>query len=222
MKYIIVDFEMNPIAREHKVERKICRSEIIEIGAVILDESYAVIGEFKTLVRPQYNDTIYKKYEELTGISMQMVYGSPKFNQAYDMFAKWCDSYEDDYEIYAWSETDYKQVSAEMELKQYAGREKFLAFDRWFDFQKEFMQVMELEHVLSLEKALNYAGVEYKGHMHDALWDAKNTAELFEIIRVEDKYNMVLKGIKETLKAKPMSSTLGDMFDFSKLMSQME
>ena len=121
-----------------------------------------------------------KLYETLTGITTQMVYGSPKFVKAYDMFVKWCESYGADYEIYAWSETDYKQVLAEMELKQYAGKDKFLSFDKWFDFQREFMDKMELEHIMSLEKALNYACVEYKGHMHDALCDAKNTAELFE------------------------------------------
>lgn len=70
MNYIIVDLEMNPIAGEYKDERKICRSEIIEIGAVIMDESFLVMGEFRTLVKPQFNDCIYKKYETLTGISM--------------------------------------------------------------------------------------------------------------------------------------------------------
>ena len=60
MNYIIVDFEMNPVAGEYKEERKICRSEIIEIGAVILDESFLVLGEFKTLVKPQYNHCIQK------------------------------------------------------------------------------------------------------------------------------------------------------------------
>ena len=40
MNYIIVDFEMNPIAKEYIAEKQICRSEIIEIGAVIMDENY--------------------------------------------------------------------------------------------------------------------------------------------------------------------------------------
>ena len=86
MNYIIVDFEMNPVAGEYKAERQICRSEIIEIGAVIMDESFMVLGEFKTLVKPQYNDSIYKKYDTLTGISTQMVYGAPSFAIAYEMF----------------------------------------------------------------------------------------------------------------------------------------
>ena len=37
MKHIVIDLEMNKIARSSEA-RKICKSEIIEIGAVMLDE----------------------------------------------------------------------------------------------------------------------------------------------------------------------------------------
>ena len=40
MIYVFVDFEMNMIDSEYKKEKKICKSEIIEIGAVKLDEDY--------------------------------------------------------------------------------------------------------------------------------------------------------------------------------------
>ena len=117
-KYFMVDFEFTnynrPVGRPSAYF-----SEIIEIGAVVMDESYMVLGEFKTLVKPQYNDSIYKKYETLTGISTQMVYGAPTFATAYEMFVKWCESYGSEYEIYAWSENDYNQLVAEMELKHY-------------------------------------------------------------------------------------------------------
>ena len=48
-----------------------------------------------------------------------MVYGAPTFVTAYEMFVKWCESYGSDYEVYAWSENDYSQLVAEMELKHY-------------------------------------------------------------------------------------------------------
>jgi hypothetical protein len=38
MKTIFVDFEMNPINTSFKEARQICKNEIIEIGAVLLDE----------------------------------------------------------------------------------------------------------------------------------------------------------------------------------------
>lgn len=205
MNYIIVDFEMNPVAGEYKEERQICRCEIIEIGAVTMDESFMVLGEFKTLVKPQYNDSIYKKYETLTGISTQMVSGAPTFATAYEMFVNWCESYGSDYEVYAWSENDYNQLTAEMELKQYKKADKMRPLENWFDFQKEYTEKLGLERIMSLEKALDYAGIEFEGHMHDALCDAKNTAELFAIVRNEERCNVVLKAVMGGLE----SDTIG-------------
>ena len=221
MNYIIVDFEMNPVAGEHKEERKISRNEIIEIGAVIMDESFLVLGEFKTLVKPQFNDVIYKKYETLTGISTQMVSGAPTFATAYEMFVNWCESYGNDYEVYAWSENDYNQLTAEMKLKQYSKPDKMRPFEKWFDFQKEYTEKLGLERIISLEKALNYAGIVFEGHMHDALCDAKNTAELFAIVRNEERCRAALQAVIDVLSPKNTGSTLGDLFDFSALRAQL-
>lgn len=220
MNYIIVDFEMNPVAGEYKEERQISHSEIIEIGAVIMDESFLVLGEFKTLVKPQFNDSIYKKYETLTGISTQMVCGAPTFITAYEMFVNWCESYGNEYEVYAWSENDYNQLVAEMTLKNYNRTEMMKPLDNWFDFQKEYTEKLGLERIMSLEKALDYAGIEFEGHMHDALCDAKNTAELFAIVRNEERCNVVLKVVMDALSPKNVCSTLGEMIDFGALMMQ--
>ena len=221
MNYIVVDFEMNPVDGKYIEERKICRCEIIEIGAVIMDESFMVLGEFKTLVKPEYNDCIQKKYETLTGISTQMVSGAPTFVTAYEMFANWCESYGTDYEVYAWSDSDYHQLTSEMKLKKYDKEEMMRPLESWFDFQKEFKEALGLERIPSLEKALNYAGIDFAGRMHDALCDAKNTAELFAIMRNEERCKVVLGAVMEALKPKKMTSSLGDMFDFGALMAQL-
>ncbi len=221
MNYIIVDFEMNQIASRYTEEKKICRMEIIEIGAVIMDESFLVLGEFKTLVKPQYNDEIFKRYETLTGISTGMVSGAPTFATAYEMFVNWCESYSSEYEIYAWSENDYHQLVAEMTLKSYTCEEKMKPLKNWFDFQKEYVEKLGLERVISLEKALDYAGIPFEGRMHDALWDAKNTAELFAIVRNEVRCNRVLKSVMEALQPKEIGSSLGEMFNFGALMAQL-
>ena len=63
MKHIVVDLEMNHLARDYKEERIICSMEVIEIGAVVLDEAYSEIGSFKTFVKPQYNDEINRTSE---------------------------------------------------------------------------------------------------------------------------------------------------------------
>ena len=220
MNYIIVDLEMNPIAEENKAARKISRNEIIEIGAVIMNENLHILGEFKTLVKPEYNVCIYKKYENLTGISTQMVSSAPTFATAYEMFVNWCESFGTNYEIHAWSENDYNQIVAEMLLKNYTREDMLTPLSKWFDFQKEYKETLGLERIMSLEKALDYAGIAFEGHMHDALWDAKNTAELFAIVRNEERRNSVLKVIMDVLKPKTCC-TLGDLFDFSALRAQL-
>ena len=54
-----------------KIEKNSEFSE--KIGAVLLDEQYQEIGYFNTLVKPQYNDQIERRIENLTGITTEMV-----------------------------------------------------------------------------------------------------------------------------------------------------
>ena len=72
MIYVFVDFEMNMIDSEYKKEKKICKSEIIEIGAVKLDEDYNEIDSFKSYVKPAYG-TMASRIIKLTGITDDMV-----------------------------------------------------------------------------------------------------------------------------------------------------
>ena len=58
MRYIIVDFEMNKLDKQYKEERKICCQEIIEIGAVMLNDRYQEISRFRTYIKPQYAEEI--------------------------------------------------------------------------------------------------------------------------------------------------------------------
>ena len=108
-----------------------------------------------------------------------------------------------------------------MELKQYKNADKMRPLENGFDFQKEYTEKLGLERIMSLEKALDYAGIAFEGHMHDALCDAKNTAKLFAIVRNEERCNVVLKAVMDVLKPKNISSTLGDMIDFGALMAQL-
>ena len=80
---------MNAVAKEHVKEKEVCRLEVIEIGAVLLDEKYQEIGNFVTLVRPQYNSCIEKKYEKLTGIRTTRVESAPCFSEALIMLLLW-------------------------------------------------------------------------------------------------------------------------------------
>lgn len=216
MKYIVIDLEMNAIAKEFVKERELCRLEVIEIGAVLLDEYYHEIGRFITLVKPQYNTRIEKKYEKLTGIKTEMVASAPYFADALQMFFQWCSSIPGENQIVQWSENDYLQISREIALKNVSlsNENRHYMENSWFDFQKEYGDTLGFDRSLSLKDAIMYAGKDFSGHQHDALDDAKNTADLFAIIRDKEMCQKTLCHVIDVLKPKKGMS-LGELFDFS-------
>lgn len=218
MKHIVIDLEMNSVAKEYKEERVICGMEVIEIGAVLLDEKYQEIGSFKTLVKPQFNNRIEPYYQKLTGISTAMVSNAPVFEDALKMFFSWCDSIKDQICIYQWSKTDMDQILCEIKLKNLIlddQSKKFLV--EWEDFQAEFSEKLNLSNAISLKNAVMYAGVDFEGMQHDALDDARNTATLLKIVRTPSLRKGTLDHVIEALTPKSVSTTLGSMFDFTKL-----
>lgn len=217
MKHIIVDLEMNSVSKKSEA-RSICNKETIEIGAVMLDDNMQEIASFRTYVKPEHNDGIVPNISALTGITDAMVANAPKFGEALKMFTNWCLGTGDEVTVYAWSENDYNQIKREMILKDYtiSTEESVLLENEWTDFQQEFDGHMGFERQLSLATALDMAGIGFTGREHDALDDARNTAELLKIFRDEELFNLTLRKIEEIMKPSSLGNTLGSMIDLSK------
>ena len=216
MKYIVVDLEMNKIPYKSEA-RAICSMETIEIGAVMLDDNLQEVSSFRTYVKPEYNDCIMPKISKLTGITDAMVMNAPKFKEALKMFTNWCLGTGDDIAIYAWSDSDYIQIKKEMDLKDYKMTDEEIQVigNEWRDFQNEFDCHLGFERQVSLKMALDMAGIDFSGREHDALDDARNTAELLKIFNDEKRFEKTLKKIEELMKPSSLENTLGSMFDFS-------
>ncbi len=218
MKHIVVDLEMNGLAKEYKEERQFWGREVIEIGAVVLDDSYNEIGSFKTLVKPQYNDRITPYYSNLTGITTEMVAEAPHFEEALKTFFAWCKSLDKQVHIYQWSESDLEQIVKEVELKGIVlSNENRQLLTDWEDFQKEYGKKLNLDNAVSLKNAAMYAGVDFEGREHDALDDARNTATLLKIVRTPELCKQALEHVIDALTPSASGSTLGSMFNFAEL-----
>ena len=216
MKYIVIDLEMNKIAKEYKKAGQACTMEIIEIGAAALDENYQEIGCFKTLVKPQCNDRIERKYEKLTGITTEMVKEAPVFEQAMKSFFSWCESLEDRCQILQWSDSDICQIRKEMKLKNISFTEEEERYlEGWEDFQQEYGKKLGVYGRLSLKNAIMYAGIEQIGSWHDALYDARNTATLLRTLRDPELCSKALGNVIRALNPEPVFTTLGDLFNLS-------
>ena len=216
MKHVVVDLEMNKI-RQNSEARRICTSETIEIGAVMLDDNLQEIASFRTYVKPEYNDGIVRKISKLTGITDDMVANAPLFSDAFRMFTNWCLGTGDEVTVYAWSDSDYNQISKEIILKGYEPTEAEIPLlsEAWADFQQEFDSHLGFERRLSLKLALDMAGIDFSGREHDALDDARNTAKLLQIFRDQDLFDTTLRKIQEAMEPTPINCSIGELIDFS-------
>ena len=217
MKHIIVDLEMNKLAKGYKEERFICGREIIQIGAIVLDDQYQEIGTFNTLVKPQYNDRVEPYYSKLTGITTEMVQNAPEFETAIRMFFFWCVSM-DEARIYQWSESDLDQITKELALKQIQLEPEYLSLlEDWSDFQKEFGDELHISRSLALKMAVDMAGLDFDGEAHNALNDARTTAALLRTVHTPALRQAALDRVVELMTPKTIGTSLGNLFDFSAL-----
>ena len=216
MKHIVVDLEMNTIPKS-TVARKYCGCETIEIGAVMLDDNMQEISSFRTYVKPEYSCSIANNIRKLTGITNEMVENAPLFNDAFRMFTNWCQGTGDEVTLYAWSQCDYDQIVKEIVLKdyQYSDTEWDLIENSFSDIQLLFDEKIGFERATSLKNAVNMAGLDFSGREHDALDDARNTADLLRILSDEKLFNKNLKSIEDVMKPKQGGFCLGDLFDLS-------
>ena len=206
MAWVFMDLEMKPVDKQFRRERDICRQEVIEFGAVKLGEDMTETDSFRALVKPALGE-IPPRYAQLTGITNDMVAEAPDFETVLGQFAAWC---EDAETVYAWSGSDLDQLRGEVKMKGIDFPLEALT-GKWSDFQKIFTQAVGLKRELSLEQAVNIANINFEGHQHDALWDARNTAELFRIYRDEGRFNAIIGPLREAVNPKKQTSfTLAD------------
>lgn len=209
MRYIFVDLEMNPIARSYKQERKICKTEIIEIGAVMLDESMIEVDSYKKYIKPEYNKRIEQNIRSLTGIQDKDVAKGVSFEEMWTDFVKWCG---EDCIIYTWSANDAHQIKKEIRLKKLKEQEYQAFLDSWKDLQKEFGELVGIKKNISLECAVGAVGAKFQGSQHDALCDSRNTAEIFRITKDEKKCKKAMQYIIELFKEKEnLTFSMGEL-----------
>lgn len=218
MYHVVIDFEMNEILKEFEVERKISSYEIIEIGAVILDDNYEEIAEYKTYVKPEINE-ILPPYVEITGITNETVADSRNFNQVIPEFVEWiygvCES---DYKIYSWSMSDYHQLKNEVKLKSYKDERVDKMLTKWIDFQKDFGKIIGAKKRVSLKDAVFYVGNDFEGQMHDALCDARNTGLLLKLSQNKEEMLRILAPLIKAYKPKEnMTFSMSDLFSNIKI-----
>lgn len=208
MVHIVIDLEMNPVKREFRDVRRYMLDEVIEFGAVKLDEHYVPIEEFQCYVRPEFGE-ITKHITKLTGITAETVADKPTFSESFGNFFDWIGTW--DMKIYSWSSSDIKQLKSECSYK-------LPTFDidrlerQWIDIQKEFDDRIGLHSNLALKHAVGAMNRNFEGTQHTALADAANTAAILSLMQDDEIFHETMKPVIDLLKPKELSESIGDLY----------
>ena len=189
MKHIVIDLEMCQVPKSVSKEIYKPRNEIIEIGAVMLDEGYNQISSFKSYVRPLYG-VLTLNISRLTGIVNEDIHNAPILEEALIDMINWISDIEVD--IYAWSENDWLQLNREIKHKAIDNDKinSIINETNWIDYQQVFGEKFGYPRKVSLIDALALTHVFLEGRQHDGLVDAINTARLIETIESHPNYKL--------------------------------
>ena len=170
MNYIVMDMEWNQaVSRRRLVTAPVTlNGEIVQIGAVKINENLEELDRFNINIKPKYYTTMHPTVRDLTGITMDSLKSGAAFPEAIEAFRKWCG---EDYAYITWSMSDLSILEANLRIYE-------MPVD-WlpacYDAQKLFdRQFIDDDHQHSLGYAM-YIFEEKPLEAHDALHDAVNT-----------------------------------------------
>jgi inhibitor of KinA sporulation pathway (predicted exonuclease) len=81
-------------------------NEIIEIGAVMLNEDLEVVDVFSTFIKAQLGKKLHSRVKELTNITNDDISSGTPFSQTMSLFRKWSSG--PDTVFLTWGDTDIR------------------------------------------------------------------------------------------------------------------
>ena len=143
--------------------------EIIEIGAVKVNELGLIVDEFDIFIKPYLYPRLSLYCRKLTGITQAQVDLAVSFPAANTRFKEWCDGAA----LWSWGE-DRNLMKQDGRLwgvdVTYAMQTKNLSLAFKRRYQRRKCGVLRALHIL---------GMEFEGEHHRAIDDAHNTARIF-------------------------------------------
>lgn len=176
MNYILYDLEFNhQYAKDDKTSNLIF--EIIQIGAVKLNENLEIESTFSRLIKPTVHTQIHPYIEELTQITTKMVDKEDSFPNVYNDFIKFIG--DDNFVVCIWGIADIKELDKNIKFHKLKDLENF----------KKYIDVQNLasKHIktpkgtkIGLKAAIEFFNLPIEKDFHNAFNDAFYTAQIFQ------------------------------------------
>lgn len=199
MEYIVFDLEWNQSNTGKEKEIKELPFEIIEIGAVKLDEKFELIDKFSRLIKPQ----VYHEMHYITGnlihLKMKELTDEAYFPEVASEFIEWCG---EDSIFCTWGPLDLSELQKNM---RFYGMP--LLTDqpiKFYDVQKLFSIGFEdRKSRRTLEYAVDFLQIEKDIPFHRAFSDAYYTAKV--LLRLAEADASVFKNYSFDVFTAPKS-----------------
>lgn len=171
MDYIVLDIEFN--GRKFTSDKPM---EVIEIGAVRLDDKLRRVDEFSSLVKPVYFAKLNSFIRQKTGIEQAGIDRAPGFPAVIRDFIGWLGR-SDSFLLLTWGGEDLKRII--FDTRMHGLDDAYWMSAPYYDLLKGYLRSKGLTNDVSVEAALRDNGFEPGAAAHRALEDAKMTADLF-------------------------------------------
>ena len=174
MNYIVFDLEFNMFFKfkEGDIANPELKNEIIQIGAVKLNDALETISSFDLIIKPVIYRRINPYVKRKTNINTSRVVQGTLFIKAIERFNAWAG---DDSVLCSWGQDD---ILALRDNCLFFGFD-LLSFDKFINIQKIYMKHGSLPKQPSLESAVEVLEIEVSTPFHDALSDASYTVNIF-------------------------------------------
>lgn len=204
MGYVIIDLEFNNMQNitkyyPHMYERNRhlrtleVQNEIIQIGAVKLDDSMKKIDEYKAYIKPYAFSVLNPKITDITGITQKDLRGAISLKEGMKELKKFAG---EGNIICSWATDDIAEIVTN---SKFQGYNDVFWIKEYLDLQNYCTKVLAHKKAIGLKSALEELKIEVdKDKLHDALNDADYTAEVLRKIYKKEKLNnFIVKNVYE-------------------------
>ncbi len=174
MNYIVLDLEWNQSHTGNHAEVKELPFEIIDLGAIKLNQEMHMLDEFNQLIRPSVYDKMHHVTSKIIHLHMKDLMKGHPFEQVMRAFLDWCGN---DIVFCTWGSMDLVEIQRNM---SYYGMNPLSDRPiRYLDVQKLFSIAYEdRKSQRSLEYAIDYLSLPKDIPFHRAFSDAYYTAKI--------------------------------------------
>ena len=170
MNYIVFDLEAT--CWEGADVRQ---SEIIEIGAVKINDQKQIVSEFARFIKPLRHPVLSDFCKNLTSITQENVDHAAYFNIVAEEFKHWIGYGVGEYILCSWGLYDKKQFQSDCQL--YGMDTDWLM--PHVNLKQQHGRIRKLQRAIGMKNALQLEGISLEGTHHRGIDDARNISKIF-------------------------------------------